>query len=125
MEGDRCPWGRSTGMSFWQKCVVILLGVAIFGGAGYFARIAFRPVELTRLESIPWVKYVHPNAKRLKQAQDLVREGKLKEAQAILVQALVLEPNSPVTRQLRDVLGNVNAQIFFSKEFSPRKRNTS
>ena len=70
-------------MSFWQKCVVVLLGVAIFGGAAYFARIAFRPVELARFESIPWVKYVHPNVKRLKQAQDLVHEGKLHQAQAL------------------------------------------
>lgn len=108
-------------MSFWQKCVVVLLGVAIFGGAAYFARIAFRPVELTRLESIPWVKYVHPNVKRLKQAQDLAHEGKLHEAQALLVKALVIAPKSPVTGELRDLLGNVNAQIFFSKEPSPGK----
>jgi LysM repeat protein len=109
------------GMSFRQKCVVVLLGVAILGGTGYFAHIVFRPVELARLNSIPWVKYVHPNVKKLKQAQDLVRKGKLNEAQAILVKALVIAPKSPVTRELRDVLGNVDAQIFFSKEPSPRK----
>lgn len=108
-------------MSFWQKCVVVLLGVAIFGGAGYFARIAFRPVELARFESIPWVKYVHPNVQKLKQAQDLVHEGKLNQAQALLVKALLTAPKSPVTGDLRDLLGNVNAQIFFSKESSPRK----
>ena len=108
-------------MSFWQKCVVVLLVVAIFGGASYFAHIAFRPAELARLESVPWVKYVHPNVKRLKEAQDLVREGKLKEAQEILIRALVVAPQSPVTGELRDVLVNVNTQIFFSKEPSPRK----
>lgn len=108
-------------MSFWQKCVVVLLGVAIFGGAAYFARIVFRPVELARFESIPWVKYVHPNVKRLKQAQDLVHEGKLNQAQALLVKALVIAPKSPVTGELRDLLGNVNAQIFFSNESWPRK----
>lgn len=109
------------GMSLWQKWVVLLLGVTILGGAGYFARIAFRPVELARFESIPWVNYVHPNVKRLKEAQDLAREGKLKEAQEILIKALVIAPKSPVTGELRDLLGNVNAQIFFSKEPSPRK----
>ena len=108
-------------MSFSQKCVVLVLAIAIFGGAGYFAHIAFRPVELNRYKSIPWVKYVHPNVKRLKEAQDLVREGKLNEAQATLVKALVIEPKSPVTRELRDLLGNVNTQIFFSKEPSPWK----
>jgi hypothetical protein len=109
------------GMSFGQKCVVVMLSIAILGGAGYFACTAFRPVDLARLESIPWVKYVHPNVKRLKEAQDLVREGKLKEAQEILIKALVVAPKSPVTRELRDLLGNVNTHIFFSKEPSPRK----
>ena len=51
----------------------------------------------------------------------MVREGKLNEAREILVKALILEPKSPVTRDLRDLLGNVNTQIFFSKEPSPRK----
>lgn len=108
-------------MSFSQKCVVVILGVAILGAAGYFARIVFRPPELSRYESIPWVKYVHPNVKRLKQAQDLVHKGKLQEAREILVKALIIAPKSPVTRELRDVLGNVDTQIYFSKEPSPRK----
>jgi LysM repeat protein len=108
-------------MSFSQRWVVVLLGIVISGTAGYFARIAFRPPELARYESIPWVKYVHPNVKRLKQAQDLVHEGKLQEAREILVKALIIAPKSPVTRELRDVLGNVDTQIFFSKEPSPRK----
>lgn len=108
-------------MSLWQKCTVVLLGVAILGGAGYFARIVFRPVGLERYRSIPRVTYVHPNVKKLKQAQVLVTEGKLAEARGILVKALITAPKSPVTRELRDLLGDVNTQIFFSKEPSPRK----
>lgn len=108
-------------MSLGQKCIVVLLGIAIFGGAIYFARIVFRPVGLDRYKSIPWVTYVHPNVKKLKRAQGFVREGKLNEARAILVKALITAPKSPVTRELRDLLGEVNTQIFFSKEASPRK----
>jgi LysM repeat protein len=108
-------------MSLWQKCVVVLLGVAVLGGATYFARIAFRPIGLERYKSIPLVTYVHPNVDKLKQAQALVREGKLNEARAIVVKALVTAPKSPVTRELRDLLGEVNTQIFFSREPSPRK----
>ena len=100
-------------MSLWQKCVVVLLGAAVLGGATYFARIAFRPVGLERYKSIPLVTYVHPNVDKLKQAQVLVREGKLNEARAIAVKALVTAPKSPVTRELRDLLGEVNTQIFF------------
>jgi LysM repeat protein len=109
------------GMSLWQKCVVVLLGVAIFSGTAYFARVVSRPPELERYQSIPWVTYVHPNVKKLKQAQAFVSEGKLQEAQSLLVEALITEPKSPVTRELRDLLGNINTRIFFSKEPSPRK----
>jgi LysM repeat protein len=108
-------------MSFWQKCTVLVLGVAIFGGAAFVAPVVFRPQGLARYKSIPWVKYVHPNVKKLKQAQTLVSEGNLKEARKVLVNALVTAPKSPVTRELRDLLGDVNTQIFFSKEPSPRK----
>jgi LysM repeat protein len=109
------------GMSLWQEWIVVLLGVAIFGASAYFARIVFHPPELERYKSIPWVTYVHPNVKKLKRARDLVREGKLKEARATLVKALITAPKSPVTRDLRDLLGDINTQIFFSKEPSPRK----
>jgi LysM repeat protein len=108
-------------MSFWQKTVVVVLGIAIFGGLTYFARIVFRPIGLERYKSTPWVTYVHPNVKKLKRAQALVSEGKLTEARAILVEALITAPKSPVTRELRDLLGDVNTQIFFSKEPSSRK----
>jgi LysM domain len=107
--------------SLWQKCTIVVLGIAIFGGAAYVGRIVFRPVGLARYRSIPWVEYVHPNVKKLKQAQTLVGEGNLTEARAILVNALIAAPKSPVTRELRDLLGDVNTQIFFSKEPSPRK----
>ena len=108
-------------MSLSQKCVVLLIAVVLFSGVGYFANIVFQPAGIERYESIPWVTYVHPNVKKLKQAQVLVGEGKLDEARGILVNALITAPKSPVTRELRDLLGDVNTQIFFSKEPSPRK----
>jgi LysM repeat protein len=109
-------------MSLWQKCTILLLAVAIFGSAVYVGRIIFRPEGLARYRSIPWVTYVHPNVKKLEQARALVGEGKLKEARTILVNALITAPKSPVTRDLRDLLGDINTQIFFSKEPSQRKK---
>ena len=108
-------------MSFRQTCIVVLLGAAILGGAIYFARIVFRPVGLDRFISIPRVTYVHPNIKKLKRARELVQQGKLDEARKILVKALLTAPRSPVTRELRDLLGDVNTRTFFSKDPSPRK----
>jgi LysM repeat protein len=108
-------------MSLWQKCTIVILGIAIFGGAAYIGRVMFRPEGLAKYRSIPWVTYIHPNLKKLKQAQTLVGDGNLKEARTILIHALITAPKSPVTRELRDLLGDVNTQIFFSKESSPRK----
>lgn len=105
----------------WRKCTIALLAIAIFGGAWFVARKGFRPAELDRFKSIPWVNYVHPNVKKLERARNLVREGNLIEARGVLVNALITSPRSPVTRELRDLLGDVNTQIFFSKEPSPRK----
>lgn len=71
--------------------------------------------------TVPWVKYVHPNAAKLKEAQRLTDEDKLPEAREILVGALTSAPRSPVTRELRDLLGEVNTRLFLQKETSPRK----
>ena len=69
-------------MSLWQKCVVVLLGVAVLG-VRVFRAVVFRPVGLARYKSIPRVTYVHPNVKKLKRAQALVRRRKLNEARKI------------------------------------------
>jgi LysM repeat protein len=109
-------------MSLLQKWTIALLGMGIISGAAYIVRIVLRPEGLAKYRLIPWVDYVHPNIKKLKQAKTLVNEGNLNEARAILVNALITAPKSPVTRDLRDLLGDVNTQIFFSKEPSLRKR---
>lgn len=106
-------------MSLWQKVVVATLAAAIFAGGAYSTRLLLRPPGWR--SHVPWVTYVHPNVKRLQQAQRLVDEGKLPEARQILAKALITEPVSPVTRELRDLLGEVNTEIFFSREPSPRK----
>ena len=108
-------------MFLWQKCTIAGLVIVILAGVAYFARLVFYPPGLERYKSMPWVNYVHPNVKKLKQAEDLAHQGKLDDARRILVNALITDPKSPVTRELRDLLGDVNTQIFFSKEPSPRK----
>ncbi len=106
-------------MSVWQKFFVILLAGLIFGGTAYFARLALHPAGWR--SRVPWVTYVHPNVKKLKEAQRLFDEGKLREAREIAVNALTTAPDSPVTRDLRDLVGDVNTQLFFSNQPTPRK----
>jgi len=108
-------------MLLWQKITVVGLAAAILWGTIYFARVVSRPPGWKRFHSIPWVQYVNPNVPKLKHARDLVRANKLSEARAVVVEALVTMPKSPVTRELRDLLGDINTQIFFSKEPSLRK----
>jgi LysM repeat protein len=108
-------------LSIWQKVVVVLLGSGILGGTIYFWRTISQPRSLRHFESIPWVTYVHPNVEKLKQAQILNRDGKMREARDVVIKALTTAPRSPVTRELRDLLGEINTSIFFSDEPSPRK----
>lgn len=108
-------------MAIWQKIVVGLLVVGVLGGVIYFARIVSRPPGLSRLESIPWVSYEHPNVEKLKRARALDDDGKSREARELVVAALTAAPRSPVTQELRDLLGEINTRIFFSGEPSLRK----
>ncbi len=108
-------------ISFWQTLVIVLLGAAIFAGLAYFARIVFRPEGWNPGTAIPRVTYVHPDVKRLKRAKRLVGENKLEQARAILVNALITSRHSPVTREMRDLLGDINTRIFFSNAPSLRK----
>ena len=62
-----------------------------------------------------------PKRKEAKTGPGVGTRRKPDEARTILVTALITAPKSPVTRQLRDLLGDVNTEIFFSKEPSPRK----
>lgn len=105
-------------MSIRQTFFVILLASAIVGGTVYFTRVLLSPVYQP---TVPWVKYVHPNVAKLKEAQRLADDDKLREARQILVQALTSAPHSPVTRELRDLLGEINTRLFLQKETSPRK----
>lgn len=105
-------------MTTWQKLTALLLAAAIIGGAMHLGRLVFLPRESPR---VPWVAYVHPNVAKLKEARQLADDGRLPEARDILVRALTTSPRSPVTRDLRDLLGEINTQLFFEKELSPRK----
>lgn len=105
----------------WQKLVIALLSAALIGGVYFFVRALSRPPGWNDPSNFESVTYVHPNVGKLKKAQELFHDKKLEDARKILVEALTTAPNSPVTSQLRDLLGDVNTEIFFSKMPSSRK----
>ncbi|MGI8436564.1 MAG: LysM peptidoglycan-binding domain-containing protein [Chthoniobacterales bacterium] len=102
-----------------QKLIVVLLAAGIAAGGYYSARLVFQPRGVRT--DIAWKAYVHPNVAKLKKAQELSAKGDLPEARTALIEALTSAPRSPVTLQLRDLLGEVNTRLFFEKEPSPRK----
>lgn len=115
------PAGRPRRWSILKTAVVLLLAAGIIFWTIHFAAVVSTPEGWERYQSIPWVKYVHPNRKKLKEAQALVRAGELREARTIITAALTSAPRSPVTRELRDLLGEINTRIFFSNQPSRRK----
>jgi LysM repeat protein len=71
--------------------------------------------------NIPWVTYVHPNVRELEKAQALNDAEKLADARQVLIHALTTSRQSPLNRELRDLLGELNTRLFFSENNSPRK----
>jgi len=108
-------------MSGWQKLVIAFLGAALISSIALFVRTLSRPPGWNDPSNFESVTYVHPNVGKLKEAQQLFHDNKLEDARKIAVEALTTAPNSPVTTQLRDLLGDINTEIFFSKTPSARK----
>ena len=97
-----------------QYAIVFLLGAAIATGAIYFGDRVMYPYR--RLRSITPLPYVHPLAKQLERAKKLRAEGKLADAQKLLREQLRLYPNALQAQAGRDLLGELNTQMFFSTD---------
>lgn len=97
-----------------QYAIVFLLGAAIATGAIYFGDRVMYPYR--RLRSITPPRYVHPLAKQLERAKKLRAEGKLADAQKLLREQLRLYPNALQAQAGRDLLGELNTQMFFSTD---------
>lgn len=103
-----------------------MIAAAIFGAAWYFGGIVVRHEHGWNAGKFASAaRWIHPNVTRLNQAKKLVASGELARARDIVVKGLLQEPISPVTRPMRDLLGEINTQLFFSKEPTPRKTEYS
>ena len=98
---------------------MVILALAIGYGAGYWTHLVRLPFGLptessARAGGSPGPKaYRHPLIATLKQAQDLKRAGKLQDAQKVLRDALVLYPQAEEAQAARDLLGEINTELFF------------
>lgn len=92
--------------------IVLLLGLVIAITVGYFSYALFFPYR--HLAQRPAAAYVHPLVAQLERALKLRAEGKLAEAQKLLRDNLRICPKAPEVRAARDLLGEINTEMFFS-----------
>jgi LysM repeat protein len=104
---------------------VLLLALAIFGGAAWFGYNTFVKEEIEvkkeqRGEVTP-PPVVDVSLPEFEAAVKLRQDGKLTEARDALVTFIQKYPNSKHLDQARDVLGDVNTAILLSSHPSPEK----
>ena len=97
-----------------QYVIVILLGAAIATGVIYFGYQVIYPYRHLRSTTPP--TYVHPIVAQIEKAQKLRAEGKLADGQKLLRDQLRLYPNAQQAQAARDLLGEINTQMFFSTD---------
>ena len=95
--------------------IVLVLALAVFGGGGYFIYDSLHPYRQFAHMPEPPV-WVHPMVARSKRRVELHAEGKLVEAQQLLLRQLHLYPNAPPHKEARQLLGEINTEMFFSPD---------
>lgn len=103
-----------------------LLAVAIFGSAAFFGyHIIVKPELALRAErngEVPEEPRVDAGLPEFQAAALLRQEGKLGEARGALTAFLQKYPNGQHTEEAKDLLGDVNMDILFSKYPTPEKQ---
>ena len=95
--------------------IVLLLAVVVFGGGGYFVYDCLHPYR--RFVNMPQPPvYVHPMVAQVEKARQLHAKGKLVEAQQLLLRQLHMYPDGPKRREARQLLGEINTEMFFSPD---------
>ncbi len=93
---------------------VVVLAAAIAGGAIRFGVPLLFPYRHLRGQTAP--VYVHPLVKQIDAARALRAAGRPVEAQTLLRQQIRLYPNAAEAQAARDLLGEINTEMFFSRE---------
>lgn len=106
-------------MKFLIKSVVVLaLAALIFGGGGYLTYNLLHPYRDLRFPPLtPRTAWVPPLERQINKARVLRKEGKLADAQKLLREQLRIYRNSPTAKEGRELLGNINTEMFFSTAY--------
>jgi LysM repeat protein len=97
-----------------QLIVVILLAALVIGGGSYMAYEALHPYR--HLAQFERAVYVPPIVAEIENARQLRAEGKLAEAQRLLRNQLRLHGHRPEAKAARELLGEINTEMFFSTD---------
>ncbi|MFL6514271.1 MAG: LysM peptidoglycan-binding domain-containing protein [Chthoniobacterales bacterium] len=104
---------------------VLLLAVLIFGGAAWFGYNLFfkQQIELQKEQrgEIPTAPTPDISLPEFQAAAKLRQDGKLPEARAALSAFIQKYPNGLHVEEARDLLGEINVDIFLSRTPSPEK----
>jgi LysM repeat protein len=104
----------------------LLLALAIFGGAAYFAyNVLFKQeiaVQKEQRGEIPATPVPDLSLPEFQEAAKLRQEGKLVEARNALFAFIQKYPNGQHFEEAKDLLGAVNIDILFSPMPSPEKQ---
>jgi LysM repeat protein len=105
--------------------IVVLLALAIFGGAAYFGYDNFIKEEIAIREerAAPATPQPTPDfgLNEFRAAQALQREGRLAEARSAFITFLQRFPTGPHTEEAKDALGEINLTILLSRYPAPGK----
>lgn len=103
-------------MKVFKPTVVLVLAALVLGGGGYLIYDALHPYRaLEALKNKP-ATYKPPIAVATEDAAKLSAAGKLAEAQQLLRKQLRIYPKRPEAKETRELLGEINTEMFFSTE---------
>jgi LysM repeat protein len=104
---------------------VLLLAVIIFGGAAWFGYNLFfkQEIELQKEQrgEVPTAPTPDVSLPEFQAAAKLRQDGKLPEARAALTSFIQKYPNGLHVEEAKDLLGEINVEIFLSRTPSPEK----
>ena len=100
-----------------QLLIVTVLAALVLGGGGYLVYDALHPYRhFAGTDDGRRVVYVHPIVREIENARKLRAGGKLAEAQKLLREQLRIHGRRPEAKAARELLGEVNTEMFFSTE---------